>query len=165
MPKQLILIRHAQASKASAGMSDFERPLTDAGSADAPLMGQRLAQRGIQPDLLVSSPARRALTTATLIAQEIGYATERIATDHIIYDATAGNLLSVVQQLDDAHQLVCLCGHNPGITELSHYLTDAHIGSLPTGGVFCVELPIDSWAAVEPRSGRTVFFDHPAKET
>ena len=71
--KRLVLIRHAKSSWKNPGLRDFDRPLNKRGKADAPEMGRRLAQRSLMPDRLLSSPAKRAIRTAEIIADAIGF--------------------------------------------------------------------------------------------
>ena len=73
MKRTLFLVRHAKSSWDDVALPDKERPLADRGKRDAPMMGERLANRQVKPDLLVSSPARRALSTAEIIAKELNY--------------------------------------------------------------------------------------------
>ena len=81
--KTLYVIRHAKSSWDDPTLSDFDRPLNNRGKKDAPTMGKRLAQRQVVPDLLLSSPAERALTTCKIIAEEIHYPAGKIKTDKI----------------------------------------------------------------------------------
>ena len=71
MPKFLYLVRHAKSSWKDASLSDRERPLNGRGRRSAPEMGGRLATGGHSPDLIISSPARRAFSTAKKIAKEL----------------------------------------------------------------------------------------------
>jgi phosphohistidine phosphatase len=71
--KTLILVRHAKSSRDAPAMPDKDRPLNDRGKRDAPNMGERLAKRDVKPDLILSSPAMRALTTAEIIAKKLEY--------------------------------------------------------------------------------------------
>jgi phosphohistidine phosphatase len=71
--KTLFLIRHAKSSWDDTALPDKDRPLGDRGRRDAPKMGKRLAKRDVKPDLILSSPARRALTTAEIIAKKLDY--------------------------------------------------------------------------------------------
>ena len=73
--KTLFLVRHAKSSRNDAAMPDKDRPLNDRGKRDAPKMGERLAKRDVKPDLILSSPARRALRTAEIIAKKLDYRT------------------------------------------------------------------------------------------
>lgn len=159
--KRLTLVRHAKSSWKHPDLADFDRPLNKRGDHDAPIMGQRLVQRQIAPELLISSPAKRAITTAHIIAQEIGYPVEKIVLDQNIYEAGVSDLLNVLQAVDNAFDSVMLFGHNPGLTSLSTYLTDYQIDNIPTCGVFCADFDLASWADLEQSTGTMVFFDFP----
>ena len=95
MKRTLILVRHAKSSWDSLDLPDTERPLADRGKRDAPMMGKRLAKQQGKPDLILSSPARRALTTAEIIASKLGYQTKDIVVDdrvcHRPRDPAGGN--------------------------------------------------------------------------
>ena len=161
--KRLTLIRHAKSSWSEAGLADFDRPLNERGQRDAPRMGKRLRKHGLSPDLMVSSPAKRALTTAQTIAQAIAYPNDTIYKLDAIYEASLATLLNVVRQLDDSHSDVVLFGHNPGITVLANFLAGAHIDNVPTCGVVTIELAVDSWSNVERDCGQLLNFDYPKK--
>lgn len=162
--KQLTLVRHAKSSWKEKGQDDFDRPLNERGKRDAPMMGRRLAQTHIAPDLIVSSPAKRAITTARIIADAIGYTTSNIVLNKMIYEAELKDLFKVINGFDDHAQHVMLFGHNPGLTELTIYLTIAPIDNVPTCGVVRVELAVDTWADVKQGSGTLIEFDYPKKE-
>src|SRR5262245_44557478 len=117
--KTLFLIRHAKSSWAEPGLSDRERPLNDRGRRDAPKMGKRLAKRDAVPDLILSSPAVRALETAEIIAEKLDYRRKDIVVVDRLYGVAADDLLALIQKLDDKLQRVMLFGHNPGLTELA----------------------------------------------
>lgn len=159
--KRLTLIRHAKSSWKNADLPDFERPLNKRGERDAPMMGRRLAARQVQPDLIVSSPARRAISTAMTIAEEIGFPVDDIVTEQAIYEADVPDLLGVIRALDDAHDEVMLFGHNPGLADLSVYLTAEHLEKLPTCAVMSIDFNIDAWDDVAEGSGARAFFDYP----
>jgi phosphohistidine phosphatase len=159
--KTLILIRHAKSSWDDPDLDDRDRPLNGRGKRDAPLMGAVLRKRGLSPDRIISSPARRALKTAKLIAALIDFPASQIAVDDRIYLAAAQTLLDVIQELPDEPNQVMLFGHNPGFTELVSVLTGTGVGNVPTCGVVSIEFAVDSWAAVSPAAGRLKFFDYP----
>src|SRR2546426_10315742 len=98
----LTLVRHAKSSWDYPELSDFERPLNERGRRDAPAMAQRISRLPPKPDLLMSSPATRALATARLFAETLGFPMQDITIDARIYDASPETLLNVVRQLDDA---------------------------------------------------------------
>jgi phosphohistidine phosphatase len=121
--KTLFLVRHAKSSRDDPSLPDRVRPLDDRGRLDAPKMGKRLAKRDAKPDLLLSSPALRALTTAQLIAEEIGYKRKDIVVDDRLYASSADDLLAVIRALDKKLNRVMLFGHNPEFTDLAHWLS------------------------------------------
>lgn len=121
---QLILMRHAKSDWHTAAGRDFDRPLNQRGLRDAPRMGRWLAGQGLIPDKIVSSPAMRARQTVLAVAEELGYARERIIWNDGIYEAPLDNLLNVVRQTAAECRSLLLVGHNPGFDALACYLTE-----------------------------------------
>lgn len=161
----LTLIRHAKSSWTDATLKDFQRPLNKRGRHNAPLMGSIIQRSGLSFDRIVSSPADRAITTARLIAAELGYPEQQIQALDELYDASAGQLLRCVQSLDDSWRSVALVAHNPGLTQLCDDLSGAGIDNLPTCAVAVIEFDLDSWQAVHPDLGRLTRFEYPRKYT
>lgn len=161
--KNLVLIRHAKSSWDDPGLDDLERPLNGRGKRDAPLMGTVLKERGLSPDIILTSPARRALKTAKVVAERLGFPTERLSIDGRIYLCGTATLLDLIQQLPDASDQVVVFGHNPDLTDLVNLLADAGIGNLPTCGAASLDFAVDSWAAVAAGAGRLRFFDYPKR--
>jgi phosphohistidine phosphatase len=161
--KRLTLVRHGKSSWRDPGRDDFDRPLNKRGKHDAPLMGKRLAARESRPELLLSSPARRARQTAKLLCWALELPEERLILVDGIYEAGSETLLDVVRSLDDCWQHALLVGHNPGITELGNLLADCGIEHFPTCGVLCLDFAVEVWTDVAPGAGYLVFFDYPKK--
>jgi phosphohistidine phosphatase len=161
--KTLYIIRHAKSSWANADQSDFERGLNDRGKKDAPRMGKRLKEKDVHPDLLLTSPAKRAFSTAKRIAKVLDYPKKKIKTDRELYHAGEDTILSVIQSLNDTHNTVLLFGHNPGLTDFVNTLIDeeANIDNIPTCGIVAFALQIDSWKDVSWGRGKMLFFDYP----
>lgn len=159
--KTLYLIRHAKSSWDFPDLADEERPLNKRGKRDAPDMGQRLADKGLFPDLMLSSPANRALTTCEVIAETLGYPKEGIETDDRIYLANIHELLSVVRAIDNTWNTVCLFGHNPGFTDFANALTQSSIVNIPTCGVFACSFDVNQWKDIELGNGKRIFYDFP----
>lgn len=157
--KKLILVRHAKSSWKYPNLADIDRPLNGRGKRNAPEMGARLSEAGISPDLLLSSPAKRAFKTAKLIAQEIKYPTKNIVTDAELYHSGTNTLLNVLRKQDDNNDLIFLFGHNPGITDFANYLSGKDIFNIPTTGVFAVKFDVDSWSRID--KGEFCFYDFP----
>jgi phosphohistidine phosphatase len=159
--KTLTLIRHAKSSWKKP-LPDRLRPLNKRGKREAPMMGERLAKREIEPDLIISSPATRALVTAEAIAREIGYPEEDIHADERLYGASSFELLEIIQELDNHLDHVMLFGHNPGLTDLVNDL-GCDIDNIPTCGVVKLEFDTDSWAHIGDIEPTCADFDYPKK--
>ncbi|RZL09637.1 MAG: histidine phosphatase family protein [Hymenobacter sp.] len=160
--KTLYLMRHAKSSWSFDELRDQERPLNDRGRDDAPRMGQALARRDIKPDLLVSSPAVRALSTAVLVARELGYERDAIQVEPAIYQADLDTLLAVVRGLPNGAGAVLLTGHNPTITDVANYLSPSPLsGEMPTAAVICLRFNTDHWAEVQQANAEFYFYDYP----
>jgi phosphohistidine phosphatase len=160
--KTLFLVRHAKANPPESGLPDHERTLNERGRRDAPEMGRRLKARGVTPDLVITSTAARARTTAHLLASELAVPPERIREDARLYASSAGKLLYLIQELEDGSDVVMLVGHNPEMSELAqHFSRD--IRDLPTAAVVRFDLDVDSWSAVGPGLPANVVLDYPKR--
>ena len=159
--KTLFLIRHAKSSWDDPLLSDKDRPLNKRGHRDAPFMGQLLAEKGVQPDLLLSSHANRAFTTALYFASALGMDRDVVLVDEAIYEASPGDLFRIIQQLPDEKQVVLLFGHNPGFTLLANYFQGFHFANVPTCGIVQLDLDIDKWQDMAPEKGRMSNFYFP----
>jgi phosphohistidine phosphatase len=148
--KQLLLIRHAKSDWDHPGLSDHDRPLNDRGRRDCPRMAEALRSRGITPDLIVTSTAVRAATTAEAIAGGLGLDTAAIARRSELYLAPPQLILRVIQGLDESAETVLIFGHNPGMHEaVGRLCGDEAVGDFPTLAVARIELDVDHWGAVE----------------
>ncbi|MCX2451489.1 histidine phosphatase family protein [Pedobacter sp. PLR] len=161
MGKQLLLIRHGKSDWGNSHISDFERPLNARGLRNAPEMAGRILAKNLVPQLLVSSPAVRALTTARNFAEVWNKSLNRIQEETSIYEANVMTLLKVVNNLSDKHDRVALFGHNPGLTEFANYLSNANIYNIPTCGTVLMEFPFEKWAQLSNHTGNLLAFDFP----
>ncbi|HBK87410.1 MAG: histidine phosphatase family protein [Cyclobacteriaceae bacterium] len=164
MKKTLYLVRHAKSSWDNPDLDDFDRPLNERGLRDAPRMGERLNQRDINPDIILSSEAVRALETARVLAQRLQYAERKIVTDSKLYHADEETLLHYVQRIPNEHRTAMLVGHNPGLTEFAALLVDDFEEDIPTCGIVAITFQVDAWKKVLPQTGRLKFFDYPKKK-
>lgn len=156
--KTLVLVRHAKSSWSKPGLEDRDRPLSRRGKRDAPRMGKRLAKQGVKPDLVLSSPARRALATARLIAKKVGYKRKDIRVHAGLYAVGPGELLKEIRKVGARHKRVLLVGHNPELAELAHRLSP-EIAAMPTCAVALMRFDAESWAQVgKAKPKKTAFF-------
>jgi phosphohistidine phosphatase len=159
--KTLYLLRHAKSSWAIPGQKDFDRPLNGRGMRDAPAMGARMCEHGFEVDLVVSSPAVRALSTAYAVCAELGLSPDSIVQDRQIYLAGSAKLLQLISLFDESKHSALIVAHNPALTDLANELARASIDNIPTSGLVSIALPIQYWAEVLPGVGKVLDFDFP----
>lgn len=159
--KTLYLLRHAKSSWASPDTKDFDRPLNERGVEDALEVGVKLKTLGARIDVVVSSPALRALTTAILVCEGLGVATDEIQQNRQIYLAGSARLLQLISLFDDGAESAMLVAHNPALTDLANDLARAGIDNIPTSGLVTIELSIDHWHEVQFGQARMLNFDFP----
>jgi len=160
--KTIYLLRHAKSSWDDAALSDFERPLNERGLNAAPFMGEVMSRRGYSPSIIITSPAKRAATTAELVKDSAGLNSE-LRSDHRIYEASPNTLRSVATEIDDGMDSAMLVGHNPGMEGFIRYLT-GELEPMPTAALAVIELSIDSWKDLDADCGIIVEIIRPKDE-
>lgn len=155
--KDLILIRHAKSDWNDPSLDDYDRPLNSRGKKAAPLIGKALAKRGVLPEIVITSDAVRAFSTASLIIAEIGYPEEDVIHDDRLYLAGPAPLLRVVQEIDEGCQSAMMFGHNPGFHLFANMLLrEEWIDDLVTCAVVRISLNTQYWGAVDAGCGKLV---------
>ena len=160
--KTLLILRHAKSSWDIPDISDYERPLNDRGRTTAPYMGRLIADRGLVPEMIISSPARRAADTAKLAAEAMGLKGEP-AYDERIYEASPQALRQVAAEVDDTLESILLVGHNPGIEGFIRFLSGKD-ESVPTAALAVLRLDIDRWENIAQASAALVELIRPKEE-
>jgi len=146
--RELILLRHAHAEPASPGQADMDRPLSPEGLAEAEAAGRWLAEKGLIPDCVLCSPARRTRETLEAVLGVIGYVEQRL--EDAMYEATSGTLAALADGHCETERLL-LIGHNPGLEQLAALMHSGQSGDhrgMPPGGIAVLTLPVD--ATIEP---------------
>lgn len=161
--KLLTLVRHAKSDR-RADVPDRERPLNARGLRAAADMARRWKERGLVPDLLLTSPAVRAATTATLFAREFGLAEGLVRVDERIYLATPGDLLAVIQSAPGAARHVMVFGHNPGLSVLARMLCpELPLTELPTAAIATLRSSARGWRGFAGATLELVACDWPKR--
>lgn len=159
--KTLFIIRHAKSDQSFFG-NDFERPLNERGKSDAPMMANRLLDKKIKIDALVSSPAVRAKKTAALFAEILNIPKDEIIFISSLYQAPAAVFYDEIAVLPQNLNSVAIFSHNPGITYFVNSLnTKTRIDNMPTCGIFAVSADIASWSEFSKAPKEFLFFDYP----
>ncbi len=161
--KTLYLNRHAKSSWNTPSLADFDRPLNKRGERDAPLMGDVLSKLISPPDIIYSSPANRAITTAKIIASSFNYDKEKIVEDIKIYESAVSELLRIINNTPDIHNSIMIFGHNPTFTMASNFLSNKFIDNIPTCGFVKIDFDVKSWKEVEGEKGKLILFEYPKK--
>ena len=144
--KLLLILRHAKSSWEFEELSDHDRPLNNRGRRDAPLMGRKLLKEQLVPQIIISSSAVRAHSTAKKVAKACGYEDE-ILIDPALYGSGYSDYLNVLINQEDKHDIIMLVGHNPISEQLVEVLT-GEIVTMPTCAIACISLPITSWKQI-----------------
>ena len=160
--KTLYIIRHAKSSW-SFNLPDADRPLGVRGRRDAPRMGKYLSDNEPTPDLILSSPASRALNTALIIADEWGYPEEEIVLTKALFHTSTAEMLDTLKNQDDGIDTIAIFGHNPGFTDLVNEMGSEYLDNLPTTGVCAYEFDVDKWKEITSKNAARKFLVVPKR--
>lgn len=161
-PRSLYLMRHADSETVEDIDQDIHRSLTEEGKINASEMGKRLKERGVKPNLIYTSPAKRAKQTAEIIAKELGYAKSRIREHTLIYEATSRILLEVINSVEEEPENFMVIGHNPAVSRIVKHLTNEEsIENIPPTGVVSITFDITRWSHVSMGNGHYDWYDSP----
>jgi len=160
--RRLTLLRHGQAQPADAAALDFERPLTQQGRLEARDMAERLLRRGLVPELILTSPAERALGSAQILAQTCGTGAAQVRCVSELYLATPQAVWRLLADQDDSTRHILICGHNPGLSELASRLGPAPSQRvLATCGLATAAWHEPCWQTLEPWTAVSCELDQP----
>ena len=158
--KTVTLVRHAKSTKSMLNIRDIDRPLNERGYQDAYTVGQRLAEKHFTADLLISSPAIRAFSTALIIADKLSYAENKIQLCKNLYETSPDDYIHEISLASDSANSVMLFGHNPTISEALTTLLKKGI-DMGTSDIACIQFKIDSWENIFKAKGELVFYISP----
>jgi len=116
--------------------------------------------QNLKPDLMLSSLALRAQTTADQLAKKIGYE-GKIHYMKELYNSRPETLMNVLTLQDDSYDTIFLVGHNPELTEFANFLIEDNFSKIPTLGVLAINLNINSWSEISEKCGTVDFFIQP----
>ena len=161
--KTLYLVRHAKSSWKFSELRDEERPLKKRGKKNAKFMAELLKKGDEIPDLIISSPAKRAFATAKIFAEIFELDNEDLISEKKLYMADNNNFISIINSLPENVRKAMLVSHNPGLTNFVSSLSDEEIENIPTCGVVRVDFDTNFWKDVQDSKGNLIFFEYPKK--
>jgi len=161
----LSLLRHAKSSWNNPAVPDHDRPLATRGVVDAPLMGRAMTERGIDPDLVLCSSARRTRDTLALVLPELKVE-PKVVYEDALYHASAAEMLEMMRAVPPGASRLMLVGHNPEIHALALDLVgsgpklyrDKLRDKYPTAGLVVVNFTSGAWQSVTVNSGELKLF-------
>ena len=155
--KRVVIVRHGKAVPYGYD-DDFNRDLQERGKKDAVLVSSELKNRHILPDLLVSSPATRAIKTARIFADNLNYDQNDIREVEDIYEGmTTGDFIELISDLPEDANTVFFFGHNPGFYYFVANLLQIFHGDMPTTSTVGIDFDVNTWKEVRSRSGKLAF--------
>ena len=155
---RLVLVRHAKSDWGDPALPDHDRPLNDRGLRDAPRMARALAETGFRPEVILSSTALRARTTAEAFGAESGVA---VSLEPDLYGAAARTLLAAAAA--SGAMKVMVVAHDPGMTDLAEQLSGGGIAHMPTCAVATFTWDEDDWQVVDAVDPVDWTFDSPSR--
>jgi len=155
--KKLILVRHGKSSWEYA-VSDRDRPLAERGINDALLVSGKVLSQGIEIEAMFSSPANRALHTATIFVRQLNFHFENLKIENELYDFSGDEVLRFIRNLKNELDLVMIFGHNHAFTHIANSLGNTYIENVPTSGLVELEFDVDDWSKVtKGATAQTIF--------
>lgn len=166
---QLLLLRHAKSGWTDPGLDDRDRPLTERGSEAARIMGRRIATLGLEPELVLCSPARRARDTWKIVAEQLRSAPRSLVEESIYDFGNGGRLLSAIRTAGGDAGTLMLIGHNPSIERLAQRLAGSGDAKLrkrleqkyPTAALAVLHFGAAAWSGIAEGQGELVHFIRP----
>ena len=142
--KEIILIRHGKSSW-EHDVTDRERPLKTRGINDIKLVANHFFNNNSVPEIIFSSPARRALSTCEIFMNTLNIAKEQVVVVEELYDFDGRNVIDFIKNLSNEYNEVMIFGHNHAFTSISNIFGDTFIDNLPTSGLVKLKFDINDW--------------------
>ena len=146
--KSLVFLRHAKSSWEYA-VSDRNRPLLEKGIERIQAVAHASRETFESVERFYSSPANRALHTATILMHELALPTRLLQIDSSLYTFEAAPLVSFVKSLPEELETVCLVGHNPALSVLTAELSNNLTQHLPTAAWVKIIFAADKWESLK----------------
>ena len=159
--KTIYLIRHAKSDWSIENIPDIDRPLNQRGYNDAHKMASVIKEKNIIPDLVISSPGIRALTTALIFCREIDYDPAAILLKKNLYHSEVIDYLDVIQNTENDHDTIFLFGHNETITKCVNALVNSFTNEMSTCSIAGIRSPTNNWASFVSAANELILFDFP----
>ena len=145
--KELVILRHAKSNNEYL-VDDIDRPLSTNGIQRIVKISKKMRIFFKNTDIIISSPANRALHTAQLMMRELNYNYDKLIVDRRLYTFYANDLINYIHRLDNQWSKVILVGHNPAFTELVNHFSIKKIIHLRTAGLAKITFESNDWESL-----------------
>ncbi|MBN1410550.1 MAG: histidine phosphatase family protein [Spirochaetales bacterium] len=163
--RKIVFIRHAEPVPANGDLHDFDRTLVKAGEKQGEEAARILKNKKTFPDIVISSPAVRALQTAEIIGMDMGFPTKEIIRNEGLYSQMSGKeLLDYITALDNSCSVLFIVGHEPSLSLYSAYFLPDFEQGIPKAGIVAIKFDVNNWQDIEPLKGELIFFEYPEKK-
>ena len=160
--KRLTLMRHGDAQWKDPEVADFARPLNRRGNNESEAIARRLTELQLVPDLIITSPARRAAQTAEAVARELALLQRSLQYEEGLYLAGADDILKLARAIGPLVSHLMIVGHNPGISEAANILAPStEMNGLATAAFCSITFDIHSWPDIGPKVLRDSMIETP----
>ena len=159
--KNICFVRHAKSSWVNLELADIDRPLNKRGERDAPYMATKMVELKILPEIILTSPALRARTTARIFSDAANLESDRFLVKDMLYGADVAGIVKMVQDVDENIKSVFVFGHNPTLTIMANCFAGVDINNVPTCGILQAKTMVSSWKDWSPEVSAFVGFYYP----
>ena len=155
--KKLTLIRHAKSSW-EGNLDDFDRPLSVRGYKDLDRMVREVKEYNLTLDLVLSSPANRAQTTARHFVEHLQISSEKFTLNQSLYDFSGQKLIETIRNVNQNVEHLMVFGHNHAITYFVNAFGSQYIDNVPTCGLVTIEFQTTKWKEISKGKTTRVLF-------
>ncbi len=160
--KEIIFVRHAKSDWGTEFLKDVDRHLNERGYSDAYFLIEWYSKNKKRPDLILSSTATRALSTALIFSRTLKMDVAALKLESHLYEAGLTELFSVLRSQDASNNSIMVFAHNPGITNICNELSDdLFFDNIPTCGMVSYSFDIKKWKDLDSKKGRLNYYQFP----
>ena len=162
--KTLHIVRHAKSNWDYDNISDIDRPLKLKGIKNAYEMAIRIKIRNALPELIITSPANRAIHTAIIFARVFEFPLSKIIVEENLYATEQDSIIDIIKKTDNSVPSLMIFGHNPEFTNLANIFVKNTIDNISTAGIVSLVFDIDNWKDISKKKLVSELFDFPKKD-
>jgi phosphohistidine phosphatase len=142
--KTIYLLRHGKADWGIGAAKDIDREVLLEGINRTKQIAKYLKENNVKIDLVISSPAVRAIQTANIIKEELNL--PEIIIEDRLYPCEGDGIFNTIIEQNDDYNSILIVGHNPGITYFAREYMYADIDNIHTSGAVGCKYFTKSWS-------------------